>query len=84
MATVWMTPKEAMGYLKVSRSTFYRMLRDGRLTAYHLAGTDEKRIRQEDLDALLTPVTRGEQTSDADHSEVADGGQERGPAPADR
>jgi excisionase family DNA binding protein len=56
--SVWLTPKEAMEYLKVSRSPFYRMLRDGRLTAYNLAGTDEKRFRSEDLDALLTPAPR--------------------------
>lgn len=58
MQTVWLTPKEAMGYLKVSRSTFYRMIRSGRIIAYNLAGTDEKRFRQDELDALLTPAPR--------------------------
>lgn len=57
VATVWLTPKEAMDYLKVSRSTFYRMLRDGRLSAFQITGTDEKRFRQEDLDAQLTQLT---------------------------
>lgn len=60
MTVGWLTAKQAMTYLSVSRSTFYRMLKDGRLTAYNLAGTDEKRFRQEDLDALLTPAPREE------------------------
>lgn len=61
VATVWMTPKEAMAYLKVSRSTFYRMLGAGQLKPYQIAGTDKKRYRLEDLEALLTPVFRDDQ-----------------------
>lgn len=62
--TVWLTPKEAMAYLKVSKSTFYKLVREGRVTAYTLAGTDDKRYKQEELDALLTPAPREEQSAD--------------------
>lgn len=62
---VWLTPKQAMEYLKVSKATFYRMVKDGRITAYALAGTDDKRYRQDELDSLLTPIPR-EQVSDSE------------------
>ncbi|MBY6274537.1 MAG: hypothetical protein CW346_20605 [Bacillaceae bacterium] len=65
--TVWMTPKEVREYLKVSRTTFYRMIHDGRLIPYQLAGTAEKRFKLEDVEALLTPVSRdGEVHTPAD------------------
>lgn len=59
----WLTPKEAMEYLKVSKSTFYKLVREGRVVAYTLSGTDDKRYKQEDLDALLTPTQREEQSA---------------------
>lgn len=64
MQPVWFTPKEAMAYLKVSKSTFYKLVREGRLTPYVLAGTDDKRYRQGDLDALLTPAHREDQNEE--------------------
>lgn len=59
--TVWLTPKEAMAYLKVSKSTFYKLVRQGRICGYTLTGTDDKRYKQDELDALLTPSTQSEQ-----------------------
>lgn len=63
--TVWMTPKEVREYLKVSRTTFYRLISEGQLIPYQLAGTTEKRFRLEDVEALLTPVSRDDQGHEA-------------------
>lgn len=52
----WLKPKEAIEYLGISKATFYRMVKDGRITAYALAGTDDKRYKLEELDRLLTPL----------------------------
>jgi len=52
----WLTAKQAMEYLKVSKATFYRLVKAGKIQAYSLAGTDEKRYRESELDALLEPV----------------------------
>jgi excisionase family DNA binding protein len=55
---IWLAAKEAMEYLRISKATFYRMVRDGRITAYQIAGTSEKRYQQEELDRLLTPIPK--------------------------
>jgi excisionase family DNA binding protein len=49
------TPAEAAEYLKVSRRTLYRFLKQGRLSAVKLNGGG-LRIRQSDLEAALTPA----------------------------
>lgn len=54
----WMTAKEAMEYLRVSKATFFRLVKAGKIPAYALSGTDERRYREEDLDALLTPLSQ--------------------------
>lgn len=54
----WMTAKEAMEYLRVSRATFYRLINAGKITPYQLEGTDDKRYKREELDQLLTPVPK--------------------------
>ncbi len=59
LAPVWMTPKQAMEHLRISKATFYRMVRDGRIIPYALAGTDDKRYRQDELDTLLAPLPKG-------------------------
>jgi len=56
----WLTAKEAMDYLRVSKATFYRLIRAGKITVYALDGTDDKRYRQDDLDALLKPLPKGQ------------------------
>jgi excisionase family DNA binding protein len=46
----WLTTKEAMAYLKLkSRTTFYRLVGEGRIRAYVINGTDEKRYKQEQV-----------------------------------
>ena len=49
------TAQEAMVYLRVSKSTFYRLLRAGVLKAFELPFAG-KRFRKADLDAALRPV----------------------------
>lgn len=54
MATNYVTIAEAARRLDVSRSTVWRWIRQGRLRAYR-AGQRTIRIRDEDLDAQMTP-----------------------------
>lgn len=56
MEQVWFKANDAAKYLGVSRSTFYRLIREGRITVYQIEGTDEKRYRRDQLDSLLTPA----------------------------
>lgn len=59
MAT-WLTGKEAATHLRVSRPTFYRLVREGTITAYVIPTVSDPRYKQEELDALLTPALRGD------------------------
>jgi excisionase family DNA binding protein len=65
----WLTTKEAAAYLKVTRRTLYRWMEEGRLRFYELA-SGRRRVRKEDLDALLTP---GEPGGAADEGEAQGG-----------
>src|SRR2546427_12538480 len=49
----WMTVAEACRYLKVSRSTLFRYMKDGRLPSSQVPGGRGRRIKHEDLDRLL-------------------------------
>lgn len=53
--TVWLTSPEAQNYLKVSKATLYNLMKDGRLPFFYIAGTRQRRLRRDDLDALLQP-----------------------------
>jgi excisionase family DNA binding protein len=53
--TIWLTVPEASEYLKVSKTTLYNLMKDGRLPFFYIAGTRQRRIKQADLDALLQP-----------------------------
>jgi excisionase family DNA binding protein len=53
--TVWLTAPEAQDYLKVSKTTLYNLMKDGRLPFFYIAGTRQRRVRRHDLDALLQP-----------------------------
>ena len=48
------TVEEAMEYLRISRSTLYRLVRNGKLAYYNLPAGG-RRFKKEDLDKLLTP-----------------------------
>jgi excisionase family DNA binding protein len=53
--TEWLTPNEAAAYLKVNRRTLYGLMASGRLPYHQMRGSGRRRIRREDLDALLVP-----------------------------
>jgi excisionase family DNA binding protein len=46
------TIEEAMEYLRVSRSTIYRLMREGDLP-YYVLTKGRRRLKREDLDKLL-------------------------------
>jgi excisionase family DNA binding protein len=48
-----LTLKEAAGYLKVSRAQLYVLMASGRLRWVEVEGMRGRRVRRDDLDALL-------------------------------
>ncbi len=52
-ATTWLTVPEALSYLRVSKTTLYALMKDGRLAFYYVKGTSQRRIRMVDLDNLM-------------------------------
>lgn len=50
----WLTGSEAVKHLKVSRSTFYRLVREGKIKPYTLPGLADPRYKLEEIDALFT------------------------------
>lgn len=60
----WLTGTEAVKHLKVSRSTFYRLVCEGKITQYTLPGLADPRYKQEELDALFTPMAKEEVQGD--------------------
>lgn len=50
---IWFTVSEACDYLRVSKSTIYEYMKDERLPFFYLAGTRNRRLKRDDLDALL-------------------------------
>lgn len=61
MADEWMTVKQAMAYLKVSRDTIYEYSRRGWLPYYELPSGKGRRFKRSDLDALLKRRDTGNQ-----------------------
>jgi excisionase family DNA binding protein len=55
LADEWFTAAEAMAYLKVSKSTLYRLSAEGKLPYYTLAESGDRRFKRSDLDAVLVP-----------------------------
>ncbi len=53
--TEWMTIKEAMAYLKVSRRTIYNLCDSGKLPFYTLGEGGIRRFKRSDLDRVLIP-----------------------------
>jgi len=49
------TTEEAMGYLKISRATLYRLMQSGQLTAHTLGEGGSLRFKFGDLQACLQP-----------------------------
>ncbi len=59
--TIWMTTSEAQSYLKISKTTLYDCMKDGRLPFYYVKGTRQRRIQKSDLDGLMTIGDSGEE-----------------------
>jgi len=49
----WLTVTEACKHLRVSKATLYAYMKDERLPFYYLAGTHQRRVKMDDLNALL-------------------------------
>lgn len=56
----WMTIAEALAYLRVSRATLYRLMREGRLKYFTVGGSSDRRFRRGDLDAAMLPGSADE------------------------
>ena len=55
----WLTGKEAMEHLRVSKPTFYKLVKESRITPYTIPGVADPRYSREELDAMLLPMKRG-------------------------
>lgn len=64
---VWMTVAEALIYLKISKTTLYECMKDGRLPFYYIKGTRQRRIKKADLDLLLVA---GDPASDLQENDL--------------
>ena len=49
----WLTPAEAQDYLRISKTTLYACMKDGRLPYYYIKRTRQRRIKKQDLDSLM-------------------------------
>lgn len=49
----WLNPSDASSYLSVSRPTLYKLMHDGLLPYYTIKGIRKRRLKKEDLDALM-------------------------------
>ena len=56
----WFTVPEAAKYLRITSQTVYVYMKDGRLPFFYLAGTRQRRLKKDDLDALLEPGSPNE------------------------
>lgn len=59
---IWLTVQQAMAYLKVSRETLRRYVRDGKLPAYK--GERIVRFKREDLDKMLKKIDLSDKSAE--------------------
>ena len=59
-----MTANEAAESLGVSKMTIYRLIKDGKLKAWRVAGEGPIRMESEDVEALKVPVKPDELVDD--------------------
>ena len=55
----YLTIREAATLLALSKRTIHRFIAEGKLKAYRIAGEKAIRIKLEDIEALLIPVSGG-------------------------
>lgn len=65
-ASIYFTVMEACAYLRVSKTTLYDLMSDGRLPFYRIKGTRKRRIKRSDLDALIEPGNPSDDTESDD------------------
>lgn len=56
----WMSIAEATKYIGVSRATLYTYMNDERLPFYYIKGTNQRRLKKSDIDAMMIPGKPGE------------------------
>ncbi len=56
----WFTVEEAAEYLRLSKRTIYKLVKDGRLSAYRIGQERHLRFRREDLDNVPVRVAQGQ------------------------
>lgn len=61
----WLTPSEAMRYLGISHQTLYNLMNSGTLPFYTIKNVRKRRIRKEDLDALMEKGIPGSKDEEA-------------------
>jgi len=58
MTHEWYTVDEAAEYLRVSRRTIYKLVKEGRLLAFRIGQERHQRFRLKDLDKVPRPSAR--------------------------
>lgn len=58
-ADEWLTLDEAARYLKLAKSSLYRLTSEKKLRFYKVAGVGGRRFKKSDLDALMEPGEPG-------------------------
>ena len=59
----WFTIDEAAKHLRVSRRTIYQLIEDGLLTSYRVGKGGHRRLRRDDLEAVMKRAESSELTS---------------------
>ena len=57
----WMNPTEAADYLGISRQSLYKLMDSGALPFQSVKGIQKRRVKKEDLDALLLRQKNGDE-----------------------
>ena len=60
---IWYTVDEAAQYLRVSRRTIYKLVKEMQLAPYKVGRAGHRRFRQEDIDAVMRKEQVAPQTS---------------------
>lgn len=54
----WLTAKQAQKHLQVSKTTFYKLVKEGHIAGYTFPGMDSARYSKEELDAKFNPAPK--------------------------
>ena len=59
----WYSIEESAGYLRVSRRTMYQLIHDGQLVSYRVGKGGHRRLKRDDLEAVMQREESSELTS---------------------